>query len=170
MAVLLDRYSDAASQTFDCGHNDGCGIAVNRQLHCSAGIVSTGTLERSRRLSRQQRTDQGKQSIRQRARFANLSRGPVRKGAQLLRRAVTGRSAAHDLHIYRNTVQSVPDLVTGPPDYLTNRLRTFRPFGTGFSHSGPHHRVLPPPPRGRGVAAACAARPASRTDRPFPAC
>ena len=59
MAVLLDRYSDAASQTFDVGHNDGCGIAVNRQFHNSAGAVP-GTLERSRRLSRQHRTDQGK--------------------------------------------------------------------------------------------------------------
>jgi len=169
MAVLLDRYSDAASQTFDVGHNDGCGVAVNRQLHSSAGAVSTGTLERSRRLRRQHRADQGKQSIRQRARLANLSRGPVRKGAQLLRRAVTGRSAADDLHIYGNTIQRVPDLVTGPPDDLTNRLRSVR-FGTGFSHSGPHHRVLPPPPRGRGVAAACAARPASLTDRRFHGC
>ena len=170
MAVLLDRYSDAASQTFDGGHNDGRGIAVNRQLHSRAGVISTDTLERSRRLSRQHRTDQGKQSIRQRARLANLSRGPVRKGAQLLGRAVTGRSAAHDLHIYRNTVQSVPDLVTGPPDYLTNRWRTFRRFRAGFSHSGPHHRVLLPPPRGRDGAVACAARPASRIDRLFPAC
>ena len=170
MAVLLDRYSDTTSQAFDVGHNDRCGITVNRQLHSSAGAVSTGTLERPPRLSRQYRTDQGKQSIRQRARLPNLSRGPVREGTQLLRRAVTGRSAAHDLHIYRNTVQSVPDLVTGPPDYLTNRLRALRRFGPGFSHSGPHHRVLPPPPRGRGVAAACAARPASRTDRRFHAC
>jgi hypothetical protein len=170
MAVLLDRYSDATSQTFDVGHNDGCGIAVNRQLHSAAGAPSTGALERSRRLSRQHRTDQGKQSIRERARLANLSRGPVRKGAQLLRRAVTGRSAAHDFHIYRNTVQSVPDLVTGPPDDLTNRLRTLGRFGPGFSHSGPHHPVLPPPPPGRDGAAACAARPASRSDRPFPAC
>ena len=170
MAVLLDRYSDATSQAFDGGHNDGCGITVNRQLHRSVGAAATGAFERSRRLSRQNRTDQGKQSICQRARLANLSRGTVSKGAQLLRGTVTSRSAAHDLHIYRNTVQSVPDLVTGPPDDLTNRLRTFRRFGPGFSHSDPHHRVLPPPPRGRDGAAACAARPASRIDRPSPAC
>ena len=170
MAVLLDRYADAASQTFDVGHNDGCGIPVNRQLHSAAGVLLTGALERSRRLSRQHRADESKQSIRQRARLANLRRCPVCKGAQLLRRAVTGRSTAYDLHIYRNTVQSVPDLVTGPPDYLTNRLRTLGRFGPGFSHSGPHRRVLPLPPPGRDVAAACAARPASRSDRPFPAC
>jgi len=32
MAVLLDRYSDAAGQTFDVGHNDRRGIAVNTEL------------------------------------------------------------------------------------------------------------------------------------------
>ena len=62
--MLLDPYSDAASQTFDVGHNDGRGVALNSELDGRAGTVSARAFQRSGRLSRQNRSDQSNQSVR----------------------------------------------------------------------------------------------------------
>ena len=82
--------------------------------------MASAGFERSRRLRRYHRADECEQPIGQCARLAHLSRGPVGKGGQLFRRSFATRATANDLHVYRHTVERVPDLVPCPTDYLTS--------------------------------------------------
>src|SRR6266550_5517641 len=108
-------------------------------------MATTGGLQCLGRRRSQQRTDQGKQSIRQRARLSHLSRRALGEGCEVQWRTFAPQSAPHDFDIYGNTVESVPELVPRPPDYLANRLRRFLWLATSVSHSDPR-RPAPLPP------------------------
>ena len=85
MSTLLYAHCNAAGQTFDCGHNDGSGIAVDAQLDGRAGAVTARTLERSRRLRGEHGSNERDQSIGQSARFTDLRRCPLGERRKLFR-------------------------------------------------------------------------------------
>lgn len=88
--MLLDPYSNATCQTFDVGHNDRRGITLNTELDGRARTVPACAFQRSGRMGRQHGSDQGNQSVRECAGFANLGGCTVGEGGELLRRAFTG--------------------------------------------------------------------------------
>ena len=97
-------------------------------------MAAAGHLGCAGRRRSQQRTDQRQQSIRQCARLSHLSRGALGEGCELQWRSFAAYAGPHDFDIYGNTIESVPELVTPPPDYLANRLRSYLGLATSVSH------------------------------------
>lgn len=88
--MLLDPYCNATCQTFDGGHNDWRGIAVNTELDGRSRAVPPCAFQRSGCLGRQHGSDKGNQSVRECAGFANLGGCTVGESGELLRRAFAG--------------------------------------------------------------------------------